>query len=297
MFKIPYALLPEPALQKNSSFFIGLGAALEKSFPFLKLALKQAETDYSPREYLSMCLMASTIFFFFFLSFLTFVLLILDVDNFFLMALMAATAITMFAFFQQISYPKIHANRRLRDIERNLLSALQNILIQLNSGVPLFETMVNVSKEDYGEISKEFSKAVKAINGGKDQIEALEDMAAINPSLFFRRAIWQLVNGMKSGANMTTVIQEIIDLLAEEQILQIQRYGSQLNPLAMFYMLVVVIAPSLGMTFMLVLSSFISLPEVMTKMMFWGVYALVTFFQIMFMGIIKSKRPNLLQSD
>ena len=99
---------------------------------------------------------------------------------------------------------------------------------------------------------------------------------------------------MKSGATLDNVIEEIISLLSEEQILQIQKYGSQLNPLAMFYMLVAVIAPSLGMTFLIILSSFINLPEIMTKIIFWSVFVSVMFFQLMFMGIIKSKRPNLL---
>ncbi|MBW2983801.1 type II secretion system F family protein [Candidatus Woesearchaeota archaeon] len=174
------------------------------------------------------------------------------------------------------------------------MAALQNILVQLNSGVPLFDILVNISKGDYGEISKEFSRAVKEINAGSSQVHTLEEMAATNPSLFFRRAVWQLVNGMKSGADMSRVINETINLLSEEQVLQIQRYGSQLNPLAMFYMLLVVIMPSLGTTFLIILSSFVSMPGKITKMIFWGLYAVIIFFQLMFMGVIKSKRPNLL---
>ena len=168
------------------------------------------------------------------------------------------------------------------------------MLVELNSGVPLFGILVNISKADYGEVSNVFSIAIKEINAGKQQIETLEELAAINPSLFFRRAVWQIVNGMKSGADMASVVSEIIDSLSEEQLLQIQRYGSQLNPLAMFYMLTVVIAPSLGMTFLIILSSFISLSEFTLKGIFWGLLGVVIFFQIMFMGLIKSKRPNLL---
>ena len=62
----------------------------------------------------------------------------------------------------------------------------------------------------------------------------------------------------------------------------------------MFYMLVAVIAPSLGMTFLIMLSSFIALSPEYTKIVFYGLYVAVIFFQIMFMGMIKSRRPNLL---
>ena len=171
---------------------------------------------------------------------------------------------------------------------------MQNFLVQLNSGVPLFNILVNISRADYKSLSKEIEKAVNEINAGKPQVEALEEIAATNPSLLFRRAIWQIVNGMKSGADMAGVTEEVILSISEEQVLQIQRYGGQLNPLAMFYMLVAVIVPSLSMTFLIIMSSFVALSEFALKMVFWGLYALVMFFQLMFLGIIKSRRPNLL---
>ena len=294
MFKIPYSLLPIKVLKKGSSIFLGIGRSLEKNFPFLKLHLKQAEVDFSVKEYLSMCFLSGIIFFVFFGFFFILILFLAGVKNPFSFGLITSIIVTLFVFLQQLTYPKIYSNKRIKDIEKNLLAALQNMLIQLNSGVPIFDILVNLSKGNYGEISREFSKVVKKINAGKPQIETLEEMATLNPSLFFRRAIWHLVNGMKAGADMSSVIKEMVNLLAEEQILQIQRYGSQLNPLAMFYMLVVVIAPSLGMTFLIILSSFISLSEFATKLIFYGLFAIVIFFQIMFMGMIKSKRPNLL---
>jgi flagellar protein FlaJ len=294
MFKLPYSLLPIKVLRKISYSFLGVGESLQDFFPFLEVHLKQAEVDFSVKEYLSMCILSSIIFFIFFGVFFIFILALTDIEKVILFGLLTSLIVTGFVFLQQMIYPKVYANRRIRDIERNLLDALQNILVQLNSGVPLFDILVNIAKGNYGGVSKEFSKVVKEINAGKPQIEALEDMAAINPSLYFRRAVWQIVNGMKSGGDMSSVVNEIINSLSEEQLLQIQRYGSQLNPLAMFYMLMVVIAPALGTTFLIMLSSFISLSGFATKLIFWGLYGIVVFFQIMFMGLIKSKRPNLL---
>lgn len=100
---------------------------------------------------------------------------------------------------------------------------------------------------------------------------------------------------MKSGSDVSIVIRQVIASLSEEQLVQIQRYGGQLNPLAMFYMLVTVILPSLGITFLIVISSFVASSEFITKLIFWGLYGFVFFFQIMFIGIIKTRRPTLLQ--
>src|SRR3989338_4671089 len=186
----------------------------------------------------------------------------------------AAEMIQLFFFFQGMFYPKVQTMRRVRDLERNLLPALRTFLIQLSSGVPLFDVLAVVSTENYGEIAAEFRKAVRKINSGTSQIEVLEEMAANNPSLFFRRAIWQIANGMKSGAEITTIIQQAISALSQEQVIEIQRYGSQLNPLAMFYMIMVVILPSLGMTFLIMILSFLSASSFLTKLIFFILYGL-----------------------
>ena len=203
---------------------------------------------------------------------------------------------SLFAFTQQLAYPKFISNRKVRGLEKNLMPMLQSFLVQLNSGVPLFNIMVNVSYGGYGEISEEFKKAVKEINAGKPQDGVIEEIAANNPSILFRRSIWQIANGMKSGSDMSSVIKDIIDGLSEEQVIQIQQYGAQLNPLAMFYMMIAVIIPSLSVTLVIVISSFASLPEATVKFVFWGIFGFVVFLQIIFIGIMKSRRPNLLMS-
>lgn len=293
-FKIPYSFLPTKALSILSHPFMGAAYVIRLFFPFLKLHLHQSNIDYTPQKYLAMCL-ASLFSFFILVCFaLTSLLLIFNIKKAFMMGITVAIILAAFAFLQQIFYPKMLANKKIRGIEQNLLPALQNILVQLNSGVPLFTILVNISTEDYGEVSDEFRMAVKEINAGRPQIEALEDMAAKNPSLYFRRAVWQIINGMKAGSNIGSVIEGVIDGLGEEQLLQIRNYGSQLNPLAMFYMLLAVIIPALSVTFVTMISSFLALTETATKMVLWGIYGFILFFQVMFLGIIKSRRPNLL---
>ena len=293
-FHLPYSLMPFSHTQKLGNYVVGFSKSLQGLFPFLKLHLKQAQLDIDVKSYISACLVSSIITSFFFGMLTLGMVFMAGVPRSWAFAMLVWLLSGLFVLFQQIAYPKIFSQRRIKDIERNLIPALQNMLVQLNAGVPLFDAIVNIADGEYGEVSKEFSRTVKNIHAGSPQVEVLEEMAAVNPSLFFRRAIWQLVNGMKSGAQISNVISEIITFLSEEQILQIQRYGSQLNPLAMFYMLVVVIVPSLGMTFLIILSSFIALEEKTTKLVFWALLGIVVFFQLMFMGIIKAKRPNLL---
>ena len=291
MERIPFNFVPPPLLVRFSRSFYGVAQKFERHMPGLRLAMSQAEFRMSPLEYLSMC-MASLLF-----TFGLFLLLASFSTAFgvpWTFVPIAALMVTLFAFMQQTLYPKLVASRRVKDVEKNLLAALQDIYVQLNSGIPLFSILVNISKGDYGEVSKEFDRVVKEVNAGKSQVDALEDLALRNPSVLFRRSVWQLVNGMKEGSDISSLIAEVIRAVSDEQLTQIQRYGGQLSPLALFYMLIAIIAPSLGTTFIIILSSFINLSPLMTKLVFYGLLVLTMFFQVMFLGMIKTRRPSLL---
>ncbi|MBI4149029.1 type II secretion system F family protein [Candidatus Woesearchaeota archaeon] len=291
---IPYAFLPWSILQKGAGYFTWAAEIVRPFFFDLELNLEQANMKIKAREYIAVVLCSSLLSFVMLAAVSGFVLFSFHARLWLPIALGGSGVLALYFFFQGILYPKVQIMRRVRDLERNLLPSLRTIFIQLNSGVPLFDVLVVISTEKYGEISSEFRKAVRKINTGASQVEVLEEMAANNPSLFFRRAIWQIANGMKSGAEISTIIQQAINALSQEQVIEIQRYGSQLNPLAMFYMIMVVILPSLGMTFLIMILSFFSASEFLTKVIFFALYGAVTFFQIMFLGIIKTKRPNLL---
>ncbi len=294
MIRIPFSLLPTPVLKRLAHKIEGISYKLSKNFKFLHKDLHNAQIGFDAKEYMGACLIASFSLFLFFSFMITFTLILVGQYDLIVSGFIASFLFADFAFFQQLLYPKLVIRRRVRDIERNLIGALQNLLIQINSGVPLFDVLVNISGSNYGGVSKEFGKAVREILSGEDEVEVLERVALQNPSKFFRRAIWQIVNGMKAGSDISNVISEVIISLGEEQLIQIQRFGSQLNPLAMFYMLIAVIVPSLGLTFVIILSTFISLGEGATKLIFFGLLIGTVFLQFMFVGVIKARRPNLL---
>lgn len=294
MLKVPFSILPPKVLKALSRSFSGIASRISKFFPSLKAELIRADFKVDEKEYISMCILSTLFFFILFSLFLSFMLSFFKVKNYFVVGPAITLFFTFFIFVQQTIYPRLIAKKKVGNVERNLLPALQSILVQINSGVPLFDVLVNVSKADYGQVSTEFTRAVKEINAGKPQLDALEELAVRNPSVFFRRAIWQIVNGMKSGADIADVVKDSIGSLSEEQLIQIQTYGGQLNPLAMFYMLIAVIVPALSVTFIIVISSFVAASESGVKIIFWSLYGAVVFFQIIFLGLIKSRRPNLL---
>lgn len=291
-FRIPFAFSDAEKLKKRSKFFISK-IRHKKESKFVEY-LKNCDAKISREEYLGVCLRNLLINFTFLFIISTTIFAVLKINLFFIFGILFSFLFSGFIYFSQIIYPKIYVARKQRDIEKNLIPALQDILVQLNSGVPLFGIMVNISSSDYGTLSLEFKKAVKKINAGEPESEVLNQIGKDNPSVFFRRTLWQISNGIIAGSDMAIVIKNSIRALSEEQLIQIQDYGSKLNPLVVMYMIITVIIPTLSITFLTVLSSMINMEKNQIILLFLSLFVFVIFAQIMFLGIIKSRRPSLL---
>jgi pilus assembly protein TadC len=291
MATIPFSFLPPKVLIRVSKYFMKWGTLLSRLNPYLQMELNRADMKIEARKYGAMCFSATSFFFIFFSIILTLGFLKIGKAYF---GVILALVLSVIILFMQLGYPKLLAAKRIKKLDADLLIALRAIMIQLNSGVALFEAMAIISNQEFGEVSKEFKEAVKQISVGVPQIEALELMAVKNPSPYFRRTLWQIINAMKEGAAIKEVMGNVITNLTKEQVIQIEKYGSQLSPLAMFYMMGAVILPVLAVTFLIVLTSFIEIEETLLKLMFVALLAGVIFIQIIFSGIIKTKRPSLL---
>ncbi len=291
-FKIPFTFSDMEVLKRKSKSFIKFTKFKKGN---LNNYLENSGKNINQRQYISICyrnflfnLLISSILF------TTLLLIISKIERFYFIGFGSAFLISGFILFNQINYPKVFSLNKTKNIERNLIPVLQDMMVQLSSGVPIFSIMINISNSNYGEVSNEFKKITKEINSGVPQIEAIEKYGKLNTSEYFKRVLWQISNGMRAGSDMGIVIKEGITDLSEEQSIQIQSYGSKLNPIIMFYMLIAVIIPSLGITFLIIISSILNLPEKMVQLAFSLIFAIVIFMQIMFLGIIKSKRPSLL---
>lgn len=292
-FKIPFTSSETEQLKDNSKKFFKIFKAQDKE-GFLKDNLRYCNTSLKPSEYMGICF-RKFLFNLAFTSIFSLVILFLaNVGNFIPFGLGVGLLFSGFIFFLQLGYPKSYASKKEKDVERNLISTLQDMLVQIKSGVSLYNVISNLSNSDYGSASEELKKAVNKIAAGVSAIHAIESLIRENSSEYFKRVLWQISNGLRSGSNMDLVLEDSIKNIQKEQSLQIQTYGNKLNPIVMFFMLVAVIVPSLGITFLIILSSMIGLPSSTLKMVFIGVFVFIMLIQVMFLGIIKSKRPSLL---
>jgi len=301
--RIPFAPFPVKQMKIFSEPFKGIGKKINKMFPGLEKNLLQAGTGINAETYSSM--MAFSLLFYFAIFSVVFIIVFgkiitsfsliggVRIPHFILLGLVVALAVAGMMFFQMLMYPKMQIKKRVRAIENNLVFALRAMLVQIKSGVSLFNalSMIAASKR-FGQLSEEFKGAVDNISTGMAEEKALQQIASKNPSPYLRKAIWQIINGMKAGADVSDVLGESLSSIVREQQIGIEKYGNSLKILSLMYLMIGVIIPALGITFLIVIGSF---PKIqIEEVMFWVLLAGLILAEFMFMGIMKSKRPNLM---
>jgi flagellar protein FlaJ len=290
--RIPLLPFPLPKAMKLSRRFLGIGETLSHMFPGAAFHLEQSGYDFDEREWMALAFFTALFYFLILAGPLSLLTIAAKIEPIRAIGIsfLVGFVIGFVSLIYLAMYPKLSVTRKVNQIEHYLPYGLHHLLIEVRSGVPLYNALVSIAQSNYGMLSGEFKRAVNEINTGKSEIAALEMLAKDNPSLYFRRVIWQMVNALKSGADIGQTIKQIVDNLSEEQRISIKKYGAQLNPLALMYMIFCVIFPTLGITFLLVISSFIGIGFDVQYLLI-GILAFLMMFQFMLIGLIKSRRP------
>ncbi len=254
---------------------------LSRRFPELKNKLAQAKINQHPEYYIkktfntAMFLSLSLIIISF--SFTKSPIVILFFPFLF-----------VFSFFYFLHYTDSKIEKIKKRVNQEIIFAGRFLIIELESGVPIYKAFINLSK-NYEIVGPFFNEVVEKVNLGTSIEEALNESLLTTPSPELRKIMWQVLNSMKTGADIADSLNTVIDQIVRHQQIAVKEYGRKLNPLAMFYMMIAVIVPSLGTTILVIMATFIGFAMPLPFLII--IAALMGFIQFMFFAIIKSSRP------
>jgi len=269
---------------------IGIGNLLVRLSPSLKYDLRSSGLEIDPGAY-AMAAMLSSILWGTFITLFSYIALSTrGMPNAKLVAAGPGLLILIVIFLFQLIYPRVLAKSVAEKVDRELIFALKDMYIQINSGVSLFDSMCNISKTDYGKVSKEFELAVRDITAGDSEEKALEKLATKTKSEYFKRALWQLITAMRSGASTAGALRSVIDVLISYQHRMIKNYASELNFWILMFMLIAATIPTLGITLSVVLSTFGRAG--VTPMLFIEFIIASFIVQAVMIGFLKNRRPE-----
>jgi len=190
-------------------------------------------------------------------------------------------------FFVRV--PHVYIIRQKKEIDKNVLFAGRYILIKIESGIPLYNVLEGVS-QSFGATGHFFKDIVRFIELGDSLDGGLDRAVRLCPSDDLRKILWELSNTIKTGTDIKKSMKAILLEIHEEYVIAIEKYGKKLNSLTLMYMVIGIIAPSLGLTMFVVLSSFIAVEVPFTVLM--AVLFFLAVLQFMFISIFRSIRPS-----
>ena len=252
----------------------------------LRLKLKQAGMNYKPEDFIKKTFIAA---FYMTTGIVVSVFLVLAKFNVLKGVLFLAIPIIFFVmFFYMLKLPDLRITRKEKDVSREIVFAGRFIIIELESGVPLYTAMRNVSK-NFDIIGRYFKEITDKIDLGTSMEDALNEAVEFIPSNDLRKVLWQVINSIRTGSDVAKSLVSVMEQVTKDQINEVNKYGKKLNPLAMFYMMVAVILPSLGVTMLIILSSFIKFQLSLTILL--ALAGMLGFIQFMFVSMVKFSRP------
>ncbi|NYZ76016.1 type II secretion system F family protein [Candidatus Micrarchaeota archaeon] len=270
--------------------FIGMGNLLVRFYPSLKYDLRSAGIDADTGAYAVAALISALIWGALMYGFSYFALRTRGVDNAGIVSLGPGLFIAVVILLVQFVYPRIIGRTVADKVDRELIFALKDMYIQINSGISLFDAMCNISKSDYGHVSDEFELAVREITAGESEEKALERLAMKTKSDCFKKALWQLITAMRSGSSTAGALRSVIDVLIGYQHRMIKNYASELNFWILMFMLVAATIPTLGITLSVVLSTFGRTG--ITPLLFVEFVVASFVVQAVMIGFLRSRRPE-----
>jgi len=266
-----------------------LSKKIAASFPTLKLSLLQAGMDIQPDKFVKRTMVMAA----YLAVALTAVigLILFKAKPELLPVVVVIFPMFFFMGFMFFMYsPKAKAKKRVKEIDKEVVFAGRFLLIELSAGVPLFDALSNVAKS-YQGIGKYFQEIIDRVEVGKPIDMAINEVMEITPSDNFRKIVWQIMNSLRTGADVSLALQSIVEQISREQIIEVKNYGKKLNPMVMFYLMIAVIVPSLGVTMLSLMSSFVGIR--LSSQHLWMIAFGVGVVQMGFLMSIKSSRPGL----
>jgi flagellar protein FlaJ len=243
--------LPWSFSRRIARFFIGFGKVFAAPLG-ISYYLKMLESDVDDGEYVVVSALNAAVW-----GLLVFLLVkIKDPYIAFASAFFPALVTLVLLFLVFILYPRILVRKAVEAVDRDLVYALKDILIQISSGVSLFEAMKNISNSEHGMVSKEFGLVVQDINAGEAQDVALEKLAVRTESEFMKKTIWQIVLALRSGSSLQGTVKNLVDNMRQYQSAKVKSYTQEMNLWILLYLVVAIAIPSLGATLITILSSF-----------------------------------------
>jgi len=200
----------------------------------------------------------------------------------------------VFAFLIIISLPKFAIRNKQATLESDLLYSARHLLIKIESGGSLINSIESVSKLKT-KSSVYFKQLIFDVSMGMSIEKAIAKAIEYSPSENFSRILEEIKTSLKTGADLKDTLKSSIKDITKNHLIQIQEYGKKLNPMSMFYMIIGTILPAMGTAMLVVVSSLKLIPIVVDLKILLVLSCMLLVVQIFFILAFRSLKPAVVE--
>ncbi len=292
--RIPIMLFPLSSLQTIGARLRGLGVKIIPFYPSVRYDLRNVGIEapaenYCAVSFLSAMIWAMLVAFMVGAAVSMSETLVLPVKV--LVALLSLFIGFFFFMVLHLAFPRIISKGIAAKIDHELIFAMRDMLIQVNSGIPLFNAIENIGNSSYKHVGPAFREVANNVKGGGSLMDELENMAIRTQSEYLKKIAWQLVTAIRAGANLSSTLKGVVKLLVDYQFSLFKSFNAELNFIILIYLMVAAVLPTIGTTVLVIFSVFGMLG--ITPEIFAGVVGVGFMGQMGIIAYVKTKRPSL----
>jgi flagellar protein FlaJ len=243
-----------PLVRDLGKFYLKLKAItkpigkLVNKFPQVKqlnFYLYSANMKYSAKQFIALVTAASVIALITsFVGFLAlFSLMGFDVVTVALVAPLLALLVFVFTIMIGFMIPRNRAKKRGDAVSRELPFALRHMATELKAGIGLYRTIQTIAIADYGALSEEFARTITEIEEGTETKLALRHFALRTQSKALRNALIHLIRALKTGGNLSEIMNDIANDVAFELRMKIKDFAEKLNFFGAIFIYLAIVVP------------------------------------------------------
>ncbi len=291
--RIPLMFFSLAQAQAMGVRFHAIGVRIIPFYPNVRYDLKNLGVDFPAEDYCSAAFLSGAIWGAIIAAFLGIFLTAAPSIPFalklvlpFLAGFLALLVATIFF----LMYPRMMGKTIGSTIDKELIFAMRDMLIQISSGIPLFTVIENLGSANYGYVSMEFQRVATNVKGGSALLNEIELMAIRTQSEYLKKISWQLVTAIRSGADLTSTLKSIVKILVDYQFAISKSFNAELNFIILIFMLVSAVLPTIGTTVLVIFSVF-GMFGVSSEVLL-GVVVVSFLVQAGIVAYVYTKRPN-----
>ena len=192
-----------------------------------------------------------------------------------------------------IGFVDVQITKYGKTIDSDLLFVSEYFLVSLESGLPLGNVIQGLAQIDRPG-GRFFKRIYTDFKTGKDLEAALIDAIAYAPGEQIKVLLKRLSDSLKIGVDLKEVLVNFIEESSARKVVEIQAFSKKLNPKVMMYLLLGIVVPSLGITF-LILGLAVANPgtPALLKYILIGIFMFMFLFQYIFYSTFKFSKSSL----